>query len=92
MLQRKTKSTFFLLTLLTIFIAGASCAYAMDKVNINTAPVEQLIQLDRIGMKYAERIVEYREKIGPFLKPEDIMKVKGIGEKTWEANKDKITV
>ena len=88
----KTKSTFFLLTLLAIFIAGASCAYAMDKVNINTAPVEQLIQLDRIGMKYAERIVEYREKIGPFLKPEDIMKVKGIGEKTWEANKDKITV
>jgi len=43
-------------------------------------------------MKYAERIVEYREKVGPFLTPEDIMKVKGIGEKTWEANKDKISV
>lgn len=82
----------FILTLLAILLAGASCAYAMEKVNINTAPVEQLIQLDRIGMKYAERIVEYREKVGPFLTPEDIMKVKGIGEKTWEANKDKISV
>jgi competence protein ComEA len=79
-------------TLMAIIITGISCAYAMDKVNINTAPVEQLMQLDRIGLKYAERIVEYRETIGPFNTPQDIMKVKGIGEKTWQANKDKINV
>jgi competence protein ComEA len=45
-----------------------------------------------VGTKYAQRIVEYREKNGPFKQPEDIMKVKGIGTKIWEANKDKISV
>jgi competence protein ComEA len=65
---------------------------AMDKVNINTASVEQLMQLDRVGASYAQRIVEYREKNGPFKAPEEIMNVKGIGKKTWEANKDRIVV
>jgi len=50
------------------------------------------MQLKRIGPKYAERIIEYREKNGPFKTPEDIMKVKGIGPKTFELNKDMITV
>ena len=62
------------------------------KININTAVKEELIELDRIGPKYAERIIEYREKVAPFEKPEDIMKVKGIGKKTYEANKDRIAV
>jgi DNA uptake protein ComE-like DNA-binding protein len=44
-------SKVFLFTIMAVIIAGTSCAYAMEKVNINTAPVEQLIQLDRIGMK-----------------------------------------
>jgi competence protein ComEA len=65
---------------------------AMEKVNINTASVDQLMDLDRVGAKYAERIVQYREQYGPFAAPEDIMKVKGIGQKTWEANKDRIVV
>ena len=64
----------------------------MEKVNINTASLEQLMTLDRVGSKYAQRIIEYRETIGPFAEPEDIMKVKGIGQKTWEANKDRIVV
>ena len=62
------------------------------KININTALKEQLVELDKVGPKYAERIIEYREKVAPFEKPEDIMKVKGIGEKIYEANKDRITV
>jgi len=48
MKNSKRISKLFILTLLAILLAGASCAYAMEKVNINTAPVEQLIQLDRI--------------------------------------------
>ena len=63
-----------------------------DKVNLNTASVEELMQLKRIGPKLAARIVEYRENNGPFKKPEDIMKVKGIGPKTWELNKDRIAI
>jgi competence protein ComEA len=90
----KKKMVFTVLISLAIVFAGAWCASAMEmeKVNINTATVEQLMQLDRVGAKYAARIVEYREKHGPFKAPEDIMNVKGIGQKTWEANKDRIEV
>ena len=77
---------------LLIIFTGTYCAAAMEKININTASVEQLIQLDRVGAKYAARIIEYRETNGPFKTPEDVMKVKGIGKKTWEANKDRIVV
>ncbi len=77
---------------ITVIMAGTSCVSAMEMVNINTASVEQLMQLDRVGASYAQRIVDYRENYGPFKAPEEIMKVKGIGEKTWEANKDRIVV
>ena len=63
-----------------------------DKVNINTATAEEIAQLKNIGTTYAMRIVEYRKENGLFEKPEDILKVKGIGEKTYELNKDKIIV
>jgi competence protein ComEA len=69
-----------------------SLAQEKAKVNINTATAEQLTQLKGVGSAYAERIVEYREKNGPFEKPEDLMKVQGIGQKTWEDNKDIIVV
>jgi competence protein ComEA len=62
------------------------------KININQANVEQIAQLERIGPKYAERIVQFRDEHGPFKNPEDIMQVKGIGPKTFELNKDRITV
>jgi competence protein ComEA len=58
------------------------------KININKATVDELCNLKRIGPSYAQRIVDYREQNGPFQKPEDIMKVKGIGLKTFEANKE----
>jgi len=60
-------------------------------VNINTASKSQLMQLYRIGEKTAEKIIEHRTKT-PFTVKEDIMKVKGIGEKTFEVIKDNITV
>ncbi|GAB6905583.1 conserved exported hypothetical protein [Desulfosarcina cetonica] len=79
------------IALLVIFV-GAYCAAAAETININTATVEDLVKLDRVGQKYAERIVAYRNEFGPFEKPEDIMNVKGIGEKTWEVNKNRITI
>lgn len=63
-----------------------------SKVNINTASIEELITLEGIGDAYAQRIIEFRDKNGPFQKPEDLLKVKGIGEKIFEANQDRIIV
>ena len=81
-----------ILVALAIIFTGTCCAVAMEKVNINTASLDQLMTLDRVGAKYAQRIIDHREAVGPFKTPEDIMKVKGIGKRTWEANKDKIEV
>ena len=65
---------------------------SQDKININTASVSELQQLPRVGAKVAQRIVDYREKHGKFQRIEEIMKVQGIGEKTFEGLKDQITV
>jgi competence protein ComEA len=52
-------------------------------VNLNTATVTELMQLPRIGQKTAERIVAFRKQHGGFLRPEELMNVKGIGEKSF---------
>ena len=52
-------------------------------INLNTATLDQLETLPGIGRKTAERIVEYRTKSGGFKRIEDLMNVKGIGEKSF---------
>ncbi len=92
-MKRFRKNVFVaVLVSIAVILAGTCGVSAMEQVNINTASVDQLMELDRVGAKYAQRIVEYRETMGPFEKPEDIMNVKGIGEKTWQANKSRIVV
>lgn len=63
-----------------------------EKININTASAVELQKLPRIGPKIAERIIEFRETHGKFKKIEEIMKVRGIGESTFNQIKDQITV
>jgi competence protein ComEA len=63
-----------------------------DKVNINTATAEELDTLPGVGPSIAQRIIDYRTTHGPFRSIEDIKKVKGIGDATFEELKDKITV
>ncbi len=53
------------------------------KVNINTASVEQLATLPGIGAKLAARIVEYRQKSGTFKTTQELMNVKGVGQKNF---------
>ena len=53
-------------------------------MNVNSAGVEQLALLPRIGPAVAQRIVAYREENGAFKALEDLMLVRGIGEKTFE--------
>jgi len=61
-------------------------------VNINTAPAEQLERLPGVGPKTAARIVEYRQKTGGFKKVEELMNVRGIGEKAFLKMKSQLTV
>lgn len=64
----------------------------MNKVNINDATLEELVTLDGIGEKVAAKVIEFRKKNGPFQKPEDLMMVKGIGQKMFDKNKDRIVI
>jgi competence protein ComEA len=61
-------------------------------VNINTASVSDIEALPGIGAKTAARIVEYRQKNGPFKKVEELMNVRGIGEKNFLKLKPQLTV
>jgi competence protein ComEA len=64
----------------------------VKRVNINTATLAELDTLPKIGPSIAQRIIDYRTKNGPFKKIEDIKNVSGIGDATYEAIKDLITV
>ncbi len=61
-----------------------------EKVNINTADKELLCSLDGIGETKADAIISYREANGEFTDIEDLIKVEGIGQKTFEKIKDMI--
>ena len=62
------------------------------RVNINTAGFSELIKLKGVGKKTALRIIDHRDDEGPFFYPEDIMKVKGIGDGKFELIKKDIFV
>ena len=70
---------------------GAAKA-AVGTVNLNTAPATEFEGLPGIGAKTAARIIEYRQKNGPFKKVEELMNVRGIGEKNFLKLKPQITV
>ncbi len=89
--SRRILATFVLVAFLMGAGIGSVMAQDQVKININKATLDELCALKRIGPSYAQRIVDYREQNGPFEKPADIMKVRGIGPKTYEANKSIIT-
>lgn len=62
------------------------------KININTADLAQLQTLSGVGPSTAQKILDYRSSNGKFKSIEDLKKVSGIGEKTFEKLKDKICV
>jgi competence protein ComEA len=87
----------FFVSALVVFLIGLIsviqvAAADVEKININTATAEELMQLNGVGPKYAARIIAYREKFGPFKTPEDLMQVSGIGQKTYKKNQAIIIV
>ncbi len=80
-------------TFATSSVASSSIAATTPaKININTASYEELQKITGVGPTIAQRIIDYRQANGPFQTIEDIEKVKGIGDVTFNKMKDQITI
>ncbi len=79
--------------LFALLFSLSSLAFAADKIDINTADSATIAEsMKGVGEAKAAAIVKYRKKNGPFKSIDDLMQVKGIGEKTVEANRDILSV
>ncbi len=65
---------------------------ARPRININTASAAELETLPGIGKGFAQRIVEHREKYGPFRRPEHLLMVRGLSDKRFRSLRELITV
>lgn len=72
--------------------SGGKGSEESGKINLNQAEKEELMTLNGVGEKKAEKIIEYREDNGSFKSIEDLKNVNGIGEKTFESLKESITI
>ncbi len=93
------KITFGALAVALSLSAGATRAADTEaapatggKININQATAAQIALLPRVGEKVAVRVVEYRKEHGSFSRPEQLMEVKGVGEKLFLVLKPYVTV
>ncbi|MFC6346744.1 helix-hairpin-helix domain-containing protein [Vagococcus carniphilus] len=71
---------------------GGKGSEEAGKVNLNQAEKDELMTLNGVGEKKAEKIIEYREENGSFKSIDDLKNVNGIGEKTFESLKESITI
>ena len=62
------------------------------RININIAPIRELEKLPGIGQGLAERIVDHRERFGPFRRTEHLIVVRGISDRRFRELRDLITV
>ena len=86
-------AAFLILSLSAVAMAAETApAVAAGSVNINTADAAQLSMLPRVGLKAAQRIVDFRTEHGPFKKATDLMQVKGFGQKSFERLSSYLTV
>lgn len=63
-----------------------------NRINLNTADVTQLQELKGVGPKTAEAIVQWRDSQGPFTSVDQLLAIKGIGEKTLAKMRDSLVV
>ncbi len=72
--------------------AGADQAARTAPVDINTADVDRLTELPGIGRAIAQRIVDYRKEHGPFKAVDELLNVRGIGDRSLARIRDRVTV
>jgi comEA protein len=98
MRSRKAKIAYVLVLCLGLALSSVSVLAqkagpaASEKINLNSANAEQLQSLPGIGPATAKSILDYRAKVGKFNKIEEIINVKGIGEKKFQKIKDRLVV
>src|SRR4029453_2001393 len=61
-------------------------------VNINPADVKELMKLEGVSRRVAEKIVEYRDTHGSVKKPEELRRGEGVGNGLWERNRTRIVI
>lgn len=97
-MSNRMKATWALILCLGLILTPVTAlaqkgkAASTEKVNLNTATIEQLQTLPGIGPAMAKRVIEYRTKVGKFNKIEEIINVKGIGEKKFQKIKDRLLI
>jgi len=72
--------------------ADAPASQSASPVDVNSATVEELMAVKGIGASLAQRIVEFREKNGPYKTVDDLLKVQGIGEKSLDRIREHLSV
>lgn len=88
----KNWKTIIILTVIPFILATSAVSMGKDKININTATIQELQTLPRIRSKTARSIIHYRNLHGPFRSIEEIMNVPGISAKAFYRLKDLITI
>lgn len=99
MLAKKIKIACVLVLCLGMAISSVSVlaqknspSPAAEKINLNSATIEQLQALPGIGPAIAKSIIEHRTKVGRFNRIEEIINIKGVGEKKFQKIKDRLVV
>ncbi|WP_201346841.1 ComEA family DNA-binding protein, partial [Lactobacillus nasalidis] len=72
--------------------ASSASSASGELININTASASDLQKLNGIGEKKAEQIIAYRQEKGGFKSIDELKEVSGIGDKTFAAIKDQLTI
>ena len=90
---KESQMKFLTTTIIAILFTFFSVLAVAGPVNINTATAENLaVNIKGVGKKKAEAIIAYREANGPFKSVDDLQKVKGIGSKILQKNKENLLI